>query len=116
MGLKWFVIALLGVWRVTHLLSAEDGPWDVIVWTRGIARREFSMKVLDCFYCLSLWVSLPFAVILGTTWLERVLLWPALSAGAILIESVAAKLSQPPPAPYFEEIPLPDDNDVLLRK
>jgi hypothetical protein len=112
----WFTIAVLGVWRVTHLLAAEDGPWDMFAWLRKTVRRGISIKLFDCFYCLSLWVSAPFAFVLGATWLGRTLLWPALSGGAIIIEIVAAKMMQPPPAPYFEELPLPDDQDVLLRK
>src|SRR5258708_10459114 len=116
MALNWFIIALLGVWRITHLLVAEDGPWDMFAWLRNAVQRASSVKLLDCFYCLSLWVAVPFAFVLGATWLERGLLWPALSGGAILIDIVAPKIMQPPPAPYFEELPLPDDQDVLLRK
>jgi hypothetical protein len=116
MALSWLAVAILGVWRVTHLLVAEDGPWNAIASIRDLARRKIPMKLLDCFYCLSWWVSLPFAFVLEKTWLERALAWPALSAGAILIEIAAAKLSQPPPAPYFEELPLPEDKDVMLRK
>lgn len=116
MALGWFIIAVLGVWRVTHLLVAEDGPWDAVAWIRKTVRRAISAKLLDCFYCLSLWMSVPFSLALGATWLERGLLWPGLSGGAILIDLVAAKIMQPPPAPYFEELPLPDDQDVLLRK
>ena len=25
------LVGALSVWRVTHLLQAEDGPWDVVV-------------------------------------------------------------------------------------
>lgn len=116
MTLSWFVIALLGVWRVTHLLVAEDGPWDLLAKLRMAVRRGISMKLLNCFYCLSWWVSVPFALILGTTWLEQGLLWPALSGGSILMELVAARLMQPPPATYFEASPMPDTQDVVLRK
>jgi hypothetical protein len=116
MALGWFIIAVFGVWRVTHLLVAEDGPWGAFAWIRKVLRRGISLKLLDCFYCSSLWVSVPFALVLGATWRERGLLWPGLSGGAILINIIAAKLMQPPPAPYFEELPLPDDQDVLLRK
>jgi hypothetical protein len=35
---------------------------------------------------LSLWVSIPLAWITGETLTARVLIWPALSAGAILLE------------------------------
>jgi hypothetical protein len=27
--LNWLLFSLLGVWRVTHLLVAEDGRWDI---------------------------------------------------------------------------------------
>jgi hypothetical protein len=116
MNLVWLTIALLGVWRVTRLLVAEDGPWDMLLRLRTAVRTRISVKLLDCFHCASLWVSVPFAAALGTTWLERGLLWPALSGGAILIEQAAAKLAQPPPAVYFEQPKLPDDRDDLLRK
>jgi hypothetical protein len=91
----WLVIGVLAVWRVTHLLYAEDGPWDAVIRLRKAAGEGFWAKLLDCFYCLSLWVSAPIAWFIGRTWPERVLLWLALSAGAILIERVTAKENQP---------------------
>ena len=97
MKFYWLILAVLGVWRVTHLLNAEDGPADVLVRLRRGVGNGFWGSLLDCFYCLSLWVALPFALI-GETWRERLLLWPALSAGAILLERMTApaKLEQPP--------------------
>jgi predicted acyltransferase len=81
-----FLVGTLGVWRLTHLLAAEDGPWDVIVRLRRAADQSVWGRLLDCFYCLSLWVAAPFAAALGDGWRSRLLLWPALSAAAILIE------------------------------
>jgi hypothetical protein len=86
-----FVLGVLAVWRVTHLLYAEDGPWDTIVRVRRLAGAGLWGRLLDCFYCLSLWIAAPLAVLLGSGWAERLLLWPALSAGAILIERVTSK-------------------------
>ena len=86
-----FVLGVLAVWRVTHLLYAEDGPWDTIVRVRRLAGAGFWGRLLDCFYCLSLWIAAPLAVLLGSGWAERLLLWPALSAGAILIERVTSR-------------------------
>jgi Protein of unknown function (DUF1360) len=82
----WLSLGILGVWRVTHLLAAEDGPWDLIAHVRRAAGNGFWGKLLDCFYCLSLWVAAPFALSIGRDWRERVLLWPALSGAAILLE------------------------------
>jgi len=58
--------------------------------------------LLDCFYCLSLWVAVPFALLLAGTWRERILLWLALSAGAILLERLLPDRSRPA-AEYWED-------------
>src|SRR5437773_3849614 len=52
-----FVIVVLGVWRITHLLWGEDGPGDIFVRVRRLAGKSFFGRLLDCFYCLSLWVA-----------------------------------------------------------
>jgi hypothetical protein len=80
------LLGVLGVWRITHLLQAEDGPWDGVVRLRARAGDSFVGHLMDCFYCLSLWIALPFALLFGAGWLEHLLLWPALSGGAILLE------------------------------
>lgn len=97
------VVGILGVWRITHLLQAEDGPWDIMVRFRQAVGNGFAGKLLDCFACSSLWVSAPFAFFLTRQCRQRFLLWLALSAGAILLERVTQRNETPPPAPYFEE-------------
>lgn len=82
----WPVIVTLAVWRITHLLAQEDGPWKLAARLRRAASHTFRGSLLDCFYCLSLWISAPFAILLSTEWKERLILWPALSAAAILLE------------------------------
>jgi hypothetical protein len=96
------IVAILAVWRVTHLLNAEDGPFDLVVELRRRAGDGFWGHLLDCFYCLSLWVALPVALLSGRHWRERLLLWPALSAGAILLK----RLSDRPPAAIYAEDPV----------
>jgi hypothetical protein len=105
------ILGILGVWRITHLLQAEDGPYDVIARLRRVAGNRFWGNLLDCFYCLSLWIAAPFAALLGADIAEKFLLWPALSGAAILLERMTAP-TPPPPKPYWKE----DDLDVLLRK
>lgn len=115
MSLTWFPIALLGVWRITHLLVAEDGPWDASARLREAVGSGFWGKLLDCFACLSLWVSVPFALVLETTWLEWVLLFLGLSGGAVLIERLLPKDAGPPPANYVEDLPPEENHDDVLR-
>jgi hypothetical protein len=101
------VVAVLGVWRVTHLLEAEDGPWDLAVALRRRAGTGFWGGLLDCFHCLSLWAGAVFACAVGRDNRERALLWPALSAGAVLLERVTT-----PAAAYVEDR---GDEDVLRQ-
>lgn len=84
-------IGALTVWRLTHLLQAEDGPWDVVLRLRRLAGAGLLGQAMDCFYCLSLWVALPCALALGTDWMETLWLWPGLSGAAILLERFSAR-------------------------
>jgi hypothetical protein len=94
MSFYFFMLGALAVWRVTHLLHAEDGPGDLIAKIRAVAGRGLMGKAMDCFYCLSVWVAASIAGLLSEVWGERVLLWPALSGAAILLERLTSR-SQP---------------------
>ena len=69
----WLVLGILCAWRITHLLQAEDGPWNLILRLRTLAGKGFPAQLLDCFYCLSLWVAAPLAWVVGETLTERLL-------------------------------------------
>ncbi len=110
MDSSWYrlILGVLGVWRITHLLVAEDGPWDLIVRLRRAVGAGFWGKLLDCFECLSLWLAAPAAAGLGPTWPERGWLWLGCSAGAILLEQATTRPpSHPPPVHYIEDEPKP---------
>ena len=109
----WLAAGVVCCWRITHLLQAEDGPWDLVVRLRRRAGSGFWGKLLDCFYCLSLWVALPIAVWLGDSWAHRLVLWPAVSGGAILLERATARRSEEPPAVYYEEPSRGEENGLL---
>jgi hypothetical protein len=70
---------------ITHLdyLRVAEHPGA----SRRFAGEGFCGKLLDCFYCLSVWVAAPIALLIGENWLERVFLWPLLSAAAIILGS-----------------------------
>jgi hypothetical protein len=89
------LVAVLAVWRVTHLFWGEDGPWDVFFRLRRLVGNGFFGTLLDCFNCLSMWVAAPVAWLLGRSWLERAFLWFALSGGAILLQRVTAEREEP---------------------
>jgi hypothetical protein len=102
MRFYWLTLGVLATWRVTHLLTVEDGPANLLARLRRWMHVGFTGTLFTCFYCMSLWVSAPIAMWLGERWAERLLLWPALSAGAILLERVTGVEA----APYRED---PDD-------
>jgi hypothetical protein len=94
-----YLLASLAVWRLTHLLNDEDGPWRIFARLRRLVGAGFWGDLLDCFYCLSLWIAAPFAWWLGGTWTQRSVSWLAISGAAILLERATA----PAPAAYFED-------------
>lgn len=111
MRFYWLALGILSVWRITHLLQAEDGPWDLLVRFRRLVGAGLLGNLLDCFYCLSLWLAVPFAYLIGKSWTERCLLWLALSAGAIILERLTNHREVLPA--YYEE---DEVKGALLRK
>ena len=97
-----FILCALAVWRLTHLLSKEDGPFDIIYLLRKQLGQGFFGNLLDCFYCLSLWIAIAPALWLGSNWKEKIVYWLALSAVACLLEKITGR-NEPPPPTYFED-------------
>ena len=111
-----FVIAALAVWRVTHLVSEEEGPWHVFAQLRRGIDGLFRTTAASCFYCASVWIAIPPALWMATGLVERLLLWLALSGAAIVLER--ATRTPVPAAQYFEH-PAPiqgEEDDGMLRK
>ena len=86
-----FLLAALAVWRLTHFISKEDGPWDIMSRMRRGLRGKFLGGLVSCFYCLSVWCAVPFAFFLDGTPVERMIVWLALSGAAILLERMTAE-------------------------
>lgn len=82
---------MLAAWRITHLFSKEDGPFDIIYLIRKKAGTGFWGSMLDCFYCSSVWVALPFGAGLGVSYEEKFLYWAAVSGAACLLEQATQK-------------------------
>lgn len=102
------LVAMLAVWRVSHLIVAEDGPWDVIVRMRHGAGQGILGRLMDCFYCTSLWAAAPAALVVTREPAAWVVAWLAISGGACLLERAT---SREPPAPAVDR---EEDIDGLL--
>jgi hypothetical protein len=80
------VVAVLGTWRVAHLVAREDGPFDVIVRLRMRAGNGVLGRLMDCPHCVALWVAMPFAWWITQTpssWLPT---WLGIAGGASLAQ------------------------------
>jgi hypothetical protein len=84
----------------------------MVIRVRRLAGEGFWGKLLDCFYCLSVWVAAPIALLIGQNWPERAFLWPSLSAGAMLLERVQGAAPRILPAPFSEDTPVEQDDGV----
>lgn len=91
-----FLLGVLCVWRLTHLIAMEDGPFEAFRRLRNAAGPGFWGTLIGCFYCLSLWLAAPVAWAIADSWRTRGLAWLALSGGAILLERVTVRV-------YWEE-------------
>ena len=79
-------LASLATWRLAHLVAEEDGPANVIARARVRAGTSQLGELMDCFYCLSLWAALPFALVTAPRRRDVPLTWLALSGAACLLE------------------------------
>jgi hypothetical protein len=94
------LLAVLATWRVTHLVAREDGPGDLLVQLRRRAGHGVLGGLMDCFYCASAWVAVPFTVVViglpREPWLAWVVdlgvTWLALSGAACLLD----RATEPP--------------------
>lgn len=53
-----FLLALLGVYRLSHMIAMEDGPFDVFAELREkVGQKTWIGRGLHCVLCLSFWLS-----------------------------------------------------------
>ena len=81
-----FALAALAVYRLAFLIAREDGPWDVLRRLRTAAKDSMGGRIVTCLNCLSVWIALPLAAFVGTSWVERAVAWGALSGAAVLVD------------------------------
>lgn len=81
-----FTLSALAVYRVSFLVAREDGPLGLFRRMRIAADGSAVGRLVGCVNCLSVWIALPLAVFVGTSWLEWLIAWWALSGAAVLMD------------------------------
>jgi hypothetical protein len=87
---KYFILVIV-VWRITHLIASEDGPFEIIFKIRKMFGETFFGKLMDCFYCLSIWVGFVAAFATSYQIKEILLLTFYYSGASILLEKQTNK-------------------------
>lgn len=97
MTLEWLIIGILATYRLTYLINSENAPFNLAgrfrTWI-GIRYDERSQKVItnqfaemvNCFYCLSIWMGLLVFIVLYVPAIQIVVLPFALSGGASMLK------------------------------
>jgi hypothetical protein len=80
-----FILAALAVYRLSRMLTDEEGPFMVFTRLRGLARHDTWIgRGLECIMCVSVWVALIAALYIDQTW-TLPLTWLALSGVTVII-------------------------------
>lgn len=85
-----FIVLTLAVYRVAYLITREDGPLDLFAKLRGWLdprQQTWIGRGLNCILCVSFWIGLLGALLVGASWLE----WLAVCGAIVLWREVIAR-------------------------
>lgn len=85
-----FALAALAVYRLSRMISDEEGPFAVFTWLRGLTKPDTWIgRGMECIMCVSVWIALPVMVMITVLGYADVWIWPltwlALSAVTVII-------------------------------
>lgn len=91
--MTWLLLVLLtlAVYRVSHMLAYEDGPFDVFARMRGaVGQASWIGRGLHCVLCLSFWLSLVVFFLLYPVVgvVMGVVAWQAVAGGVLVLHKV----------------------------
>jgi hypothetical protein len=88
-----FLLALLGVYRLSHMIAMEDGPFDAFAELRDrVGQGNWIGRGLHCPLCLSFWLSLCMVGWLGFVGLllppYNLISWLGLAGGCLVLHKL----------------------------
>jgi Protein of unknown function (DUF1360) len=90
MSLLIIALVVLAVYRVSHMVALEDGPFEAFFWWREFLTKKFGLnhwitKGFNCPLCISFWVSLIGAIIIYRGNLVYFFVYWLAIAGAVMV-------------------------------
>lgn len=85
-----WLVAALAVYRISHMVALERGPYDLFTLARTLTGerygpRSWQFEGVNCVLCLSFWLALPVALLLRPRGITQFILdWLGL-AGAVMV-------------------------------
>jgi hypothetical protein len=86
-----FILAVLAVFRVAWMVTHEEGPFAVFVTLReriDPAQKSWLGRGLNCPNCVSFWLALVAALLIGGDWLLN---WLGIAGAVLLINKAMNK-------------------------
>lgn len=78
-------LAAAAVFRISHMIADEEGPWAIFLKLREkYTPVTWFGRGLACIMCVSFWVALPVALYVDWSW-TMPLTWMALSGVTVLL-------------------------------
>lgn len=96
----FLLIGPIVIWRMTHMMQEENGPFAVFARIRAFIASHTSDRVggvnegYNCFKCLSVWLSMLYAVGLSDSFAQWVAITFFLSGIAIFLNLAYNKIEQ----------------------
>ena len=92
MELQYFVVLSFCVYRISHLLSQEDGPFNFVINFRKLFGKSQLGQLMDCFFCISIWISFILSFIFVKDTIGNILMEGfAISGAAVAIHKLTSK-------------------------
>lgn len=88
----YFVLASLATYRAARMVAMEDGPFDVFTRLQErIDQKTWIGRGLRCTLCVSFWLALPAALLVGPADpRELLLLWGGIAGSVVIVHKVIA--------------------------
>lgn len=86
----YFILSCLAVFRITYMIINENGPYNIFgKLSYYIKSKRYKdggiVQLFTCFYCLSIYISIPFSILLSNSILEFILYTLSLSTVSIFL-------------------------------